>query len=434
MKFYDREVELDILRKDREMSKRFSVFTVMTGRRRIGKTELIKESEKGNKFLYFFVPRNSEPLICEQLVNDTMAALGTKLYNTGHFRDLFKQLMEYGQSNNFTFVIDEFQELARADGSITSSIQNIWDSYKNTSKVNLIVCGSVHSMMIKIFQNYREPLFGRANSIFNVDPFRPSVVKQILRDHNQNYKPDDLLFLYMLAGGVPKYIEVLMDRGATTFDKMLDYVCSPNSLFLTDGKNLLISEFGKDYGTYFSILKLISKGKTMLNEINTSMGMDCSQYLDNLEKDYNIVKRNRPIFSKENSKDVRWKISDNYIRFYFRLIDSNQSLIEMKYYDLLKKEIVDDYPQYSGLVLQEYFREKIIEERGITKIGSHWDRKGLNEIDIIALNDRDMTAKIIEVKRNPEKASLKTLKERAGTLSGLNGFKTEYRVLSLKDM
>ncbi|MDR0777871.1 MAG: ATP-binding protein [Methanomassiliicoccaceae archaeon] len=434
MKFYDREIELDILRKNRERSKNSGVLTVMTGRRRIGKTALIKESEKGNRFLYFFVPRNSETLICEQLVDDAMESMGIELINSGRFRDLFKQLMIYGQDNDFTFVIDEFQELARADEGITSSIQNLWDSYKDTSKVNLIVCGSVHSMMIRIFRDYKEPLYGRANSNFNIDPFRPSVVKQILKDHNQNYKPDDLLSVYMLTGGVPKYIAELMDNGATTFDKMLDFVCSPSSLFLTDGKDLLISEFGKEYGTYFSILKLISKGKTLLNEINTSIGVDCSQYLNNLEKDYNIVKRNRPIFSKDNSRDVRWRISDNYLRFYFRSIDSNQSLIEMKHYDLLREKIREDYSQYSGLVLQDYFKEKIAEEEKVTKIGSHWDRKGENEIDIIALNDMDMTATIIEVKRNPEKASLEKLKERAGIVSGLNEFRTDHRVLSLKDM
>jgi AAA+ ATPase superfamily predicted ATPase len=434
MKFYDRETELELLRNERELSKEVSRFTIMIGRRRIGKTALVKESEKGNKFLYFYVPRNSESLICDDLAAAVRKDLGITMFHSGRFRDLFEQLMVYGQNNNFTFMIDEFQELERANKAITSHMQNLWDMYKGSARINLIVCGSVQSMMVKIFQNYKEPLFGRATSIFSIDPFEPSVVKTILRDHNPNYRPDDLLFLYTVTGGVPKYIELLMDTKATTFDKMLDRICSPLSLFLSEGKDLLISEFGKDYGTYFSILKLISKGKTALNEINTSIGMDCSPYLDKLDREYNIVKRTRPIFSKENSRDVRWKITDNYLRFYFRLIDSNQPLIEMGYYDLLKRKIIDDYPQYSGLVLEDYFRKKIIEETKLTKMGSHWDKKGENEIDIIALNDLGMKATVAEVKRDPKKADLKQLRERAEALPELRGFETEYRLLSLKDM
>jgi len=434
MKFYDREDELKILKKTRELSREVSRFTVMTGRRRIGKTALITESEKGNRFLYFFVPHGSETLICEQLVGDAALCLGIELINSGRFQDLFKQLMAYGQRNNFTFVIDEFQELAKANDVIMSQMQNLWDTYKSTSRINLIVCGSVHSMMTKLFQDQKEPLFGRATSFFNLDHFRPSVVKTILRDHNPNYGPDDLLLLYMITGGVPKYIEYLMDEKATTFGRMLDAVCARNSLFLTEGKNLLVLEFGKDHGTYFSILRLISRGKTMLSEINAAIGKDCSPYLEKLDKEYNIVKRNRPIFSEENSRDVRWRVTDNYYRFYFRLIDKNQSMIEMKKFDLLKKEIEVDYPQYSGLVLEDYFKEKIAEEENATMIGSHWDKKGENEIDIIALNKFDKTASVIEVKRDPKKADIEVLKQRAGTLHGLKDLKTEYRVLSLKDM
>ena len=434
MKFYDRETELELLKGEKELSKEVSRFTIITGRRRIGKTALVKESEKNGKFLYFYVPRNTESLICDALAAAVKRDLGLTLFHSGRFQDLFGQLMVYGQSNNFTFMIDEFQELERANKAITSYMQDLWDTYKGTAKVNLIVCGSVQSMMVRIFQDNKEPLFGRATSKFNIGPFEPSVVKMILKDHNPKYTPDDLLFLYMVTGGVPKYIELLMDTKATTFDKMLDSICSPLSIFISEGRDLLISEFGKDHGTYLSILKLISNGKTTLNEINTSIGMDCSPYLEKLDKEYDIVKRNRPIFSKENSRDIRWKITDSYLRFYFRLIDSNQSLIEMKEYDHLKRIIKEDYPQYSGLVLEDYFRKKIIEEGNITRIGSHWDKKGENEIDIIALNRFDRTATVFEVKRDPKKADIERLRERAGMLSELNDLKTEYRVLSLKDM
>ncbi len=436
MKFYDRESEMDILKKNRDMSKNSGVFTVITGRRRIGKTTLIQESEKDREFLYLFVLRGSESLLCEQLVKNAGSDIGLKLFNTNRFRDLFEQLMIYGQENNFTFVIDEFQDLERVNGSIISSIQELWDKYKSTSKMNLIVCGSIYSMMIRIFEREKEPLFGRATSKLNVSPFRPSVIKQILRDHNPNFEPDDLLFMYMVTGGVPKYIELLMDAGATDMESMLDLVCAQDSQFMTDGKDILISEFGKEYGTYFSILQLIANGKNTMGEINTSINKESGPYLENLEKEYGLLRRSRPIFSKDNSRNIRWKISDNYLRFYFRFISSNLSLIELKRYDLLRERILTEYKQYSGSVLEDYFKEKIAEEERITEIGSYWDRTGQNEIDIIALNDMTTkpTAIVAEVKRNPKKADVEELKTKAGSISDLKAFDAEFRILSLDDV
>ncbi|MDR1404804.1 MAG: ATP-binding protein [Candidatus Methanoplasma sp.] len=434
MKFYDRKTEMAVLKRNRELSKNSGIFTVITGRRRIGKTALVHESEKRGKFLYLFVSRGSESLLCEQLTGNAETDLGIKLFNTNRFHDLFEQLMTYGEKNSFTFAIDEFQDLERINHSVMSSIQELWDKYKSTTKVNLIVCGSLYSMMIKIFEREKEPLFGRAVSKLSIGPFGPSVLKNILADYNPDYGPDDLLFLYMVSGGVPKYIEILMDRNAVRFDDMLDAVCSPDSQFLTDGKDLLISEFGKDYGTYFSILQLIAKGKNTMREMSEAIGKESGSYLDNLEKEYGLVRKNRPLFSKENSRDVRWHVSDNYLNFYFRFISGNISLTELKKYDLLKEKIRSEYTQYSGIILENYFKEKIAEEQKVTEVGSYWDRRGQNEIDIIALNDIDMTASIFEVKRNPGKADIGELKKKTASVTGLKDFEFKFGILSLNDL
>jgi len=434
MKFYDREVELGTLRKNQEMSMKSSTFTVITGRRRIGKTSLILESLKGCDYLYFQAPRGSASAICEQLVEDAREGLGIELLNTGRFRDLFKQLMQHGEKNGFTFIIDEFQELEKADGSTMSGIQNIWDLNKGRTRVNLIVCGSIYSMMIKIFQNSREPLFGRATSKFNVEPFRPSVVKAILKDHNPCYEPDDLLLLYMVTGGVPKYVESLMDAGATRFDDMLDAVCTHDSLFITEGMDLLVLEFGKEYGMYFSILRMIALGKNTLREISDAVGTEAGAHLDRLEKEYRLVRKSRPMFSAGNSRDIRWKISDNYLDFYFRFIHSGISIVGEKRYDKLRERICRDYAQYSGRVLEDYFIAKLSEEEDLTGIGSYWDRKGQNEIDIIAVDDMSKRAIVTEVKRDPKRADISKLKEKAGTVHGLKEYDVEYRALSLDDM
>ena len=435
MKFYNRTQELNILGRTWEQSKQSACFTVMVGRRRIGKTSLLLESVKGTKYLYLFVSRTSEPLLCQQFQKDAAEALGIQIFGTiTRFRDLFEQLLIFSTKKHYTLIIDEFQEFANVNSSIFSEIQNLWDQYKGNAKINFIASGSIYSMMMKIFENRKEPLFGRLTSKITLQPFAVSVIKEILNDYNPRYTPEDLLCLYMLTGGVPKYIDLLMEAGATKKSKMLDMVTSPDSPFISEGKDLLVSEFGKEYGTYFSILQLIDSEKTIQSEIDSVIGKNTGAYLANLEREYSLTTKNRPMFSRPESRKNRWSLNDNYLRFWFRFIFPNQSLIEMGKYDLLREVIDRGYEQYSGLVLEKYFRSKIAEEERITGIGSYWDNKGENEIDVIAINDLDKTAIVAEVKRNPKKIDMNILQSKVHSVKELAKYKVELQGLSLENM
>lgn len=139
MKFYNRTQELEILRRTWEQSKQSACFTVMIGRRRIGKTSLLLESVKGTKYLYLFVSRTSEPLLCQQFQKDAAEVLGIQIFGTiTRFRDLFEQLLIFSTKEHYTLIIDEFQELANVNPSIFSEIQNLWDQYKGNAKINFI--------------------------------------------------------------------------------------------------------------------------------------------------------------------------------------------------------------------------------------------------------------------------------------------------------
>ncbi|MDR0574607.1 MAG: ATP-binding protein [Tannerella sp.] len=436
MKFYNRIKELELLARTLEQSKKSSCFTVTVGRRRIGKTYLLLESVKGQKYLYLFVSRKSEPLLCEQFQKDAADALGLQIFGTiTRFKDLFEQLLIFATKEHYMLIIDEFQEFDNVNSSIFSDIQNLWDQYKDRAKINFIASGSIYSMMMKIFENRKEPLFGRLTSKITLQPFAVSVIKEILNDYNPKYTSEDLLCLYMLAGGIPKYIDLLMEAGAVTKDKILDMVTRPDSPFISEGRELLISEFGKEYGTYFSILQLIASGKTTQSEIDSIIGKNTGAYLINLDKEYSLITRNKPMFSKPESRKNRWILNDNYLRFWFRFIFPNQSLIEMGKYDLLREYINKGYEQYSGLILEKYFRSKIAEEERITNIGSYWDNKGENEIDLIALNDLDKTVMVAEVKRNPKKINLNMLQTKADSIKKeLAEYGAEFRGFSMGDM
>ena len=243
----------------------------------------------------------------------------------------------------------------------------------------------------------------------------------------------------MLSGGVAKYVFLLMESGSVTKDKMIDYVTSMTSPFLIDGKDMLVSEMGKDYGVYFSILALISRGMATQREIDSIIQKNTGAYLANLEKKFNVIKAVRPLFSKTESRNARWQITDFYLRFYFRFIYANQSLVELGQLDVLKNVILQGYEPFIGKTLESYFTAKINEERELTNIGGWWARKGESEIDIIALNSLAKTCHVYEVKRQAEKIDLSLLAKKVDAFKSflktdVSGFSFQTTGLSMEDM
>ena len=162
------------------------------------------------------------------------------------FSDVFHFIMEQGENKKFTLVIDEFQEFININESIYSDIQNYWDQYRTKTNINFVVSGSIYSLMTKIFTDKKEPLFGRADTMMKITTFTTSVLKEILQDYKPGYNNDELLALYTFTGGVPKYVELLVDNKALTIPSMIKYICQSDSPFLDEGRNLLIGEFGKN--------------------------------------------------------------------------------------------------------------------------------------------------------------------------------------------
>jgi len=434
--FYDRKTEISELNKIESQSKKTACFTVLTGRRRIGKTELLKKFSEDKNSSYLFTSRSSEKILCGQWQKKLEHDIGLKIFGEIQtLADLFEQIMLYSQTQHFILIIDEFQDLEFVNPSFFSLMQNLWDSNKDRSKINLIACGSVYSMMTKIFKDKKEPLFGRATHFIHLQPFAPSVVKEILRDFNSKFKSEDLLCLYMLSGGVAKYLFLLMQAGATTKAKMLDAVTNMASPFLTDGKDVLVSEIGKDYGIYFSILKCISSGLTSQSEIDSQIQKNTGAYLQNLEKVFGAIKPVRPLYAKEGSRNVRWQIVDEYMRFYFYFIYAHQDLIEYGSFDTLKEYILRDYETFTGKTLEHYFTAKIAEEEKFSKIGGWWDRKSQNELDIITVNDSDKSCVIYEVKRQSKKINFTPLNAKAEIFrENIPGYEVKTAGLSMDDM
>ncbi|MCQ2253751.1 MAG: ATP-binding protein [Bacteroidales bacterium] len=437
MRFYDRENEINILKQNELQAQTSATFTVLMGRRRVGKTSLLTHTLSNSEYAYLFVSKDSESLLCRKFQSIISEQLGISIYgNIVKFGELFEIVMRESQKRHFTIVFDEFQTLYKINPAIFSEIQDIWDRYHRESRINLIVSGSIQSLMKRIFEEKGEPLYGRPTSKFTLLPFSIEVLKESLQDHHPYYVNEDLLCLYMITGGVAKYVELLMDAKCTSKKRMLDYVCRPDSYFLTEGRDIMNQEFSDDSATYFSILQLIAQGMTRRTEIDSVMQKDMGVYLMNMEKNFYMVTRKKPILSRANSKTTSYAISDPFLRFWFRFICPYQSLIERQQTALLRQNIEKNYELFSGITLEQYFQTMYMETGQYTAIGNWWDRKNENEIDMVAINEIDHTGLIAEIKRNPKKISLGTLYSKIENLpkAEFGKYKFEVKGLSMEDM
>ena len=441
MRFFDREVEFDKLREIENLSCEVARFTIITGRRRIGKTEMVKKFYENKTMLYFFVARKAEADLCDIFMDEIRTKLHVPIMEGKgmSFASVFKFIMGLSQTQHITLFIDEFQDFYRVNSSIYSDMQNIWDSYKNKAHINLIVAGSVNTLMNKIFKDKKQPLFGRQTDIIHVRPFRPSVLKEIMSEYCPNYKKSDLLALYALTGGVAKYVELFIDRKKFTEKKMLDMFFERDSYFLPEGKNMLVDEFGKDYGIYFSILTLIAQGRNTRSELEQALNIkELSGYLKNLTEEYGLISKMQPIYEKSTNKNVHYTIDDQFLKFWFRFVYKYTHIIEAGGNERLKTIAERDFTTVSGKSLESYFCEMLKESGCYTRIGYWHDRKGENEIDIIAEDEVDNKIEFIEIKRQAKNFDGEILKVKSElfmkAVGTFKGYEIMHRGLSIEDM
>lgn len=419
----------------------FVKFRILQRRRRIGKTEMVKKFYENKTMLYFFVARKAEADLRDIFIDEIRTKLNIPMLDSKgmSFAAIFKFMMELSLTQHINLYMDEFQDFYRVNPSIYSDMQNIWDSYKNKSHIHLIVAGSVNTLMNKIFKDKKHPLFGRQTDTIHVRPFSPSVLKEIMSEYYPSYKKSDLLALYTLTGGVAKYVELFIDRKKFTEKKMLDMFFERDSYFLPEGKNMLVDEFGKDYGIYFSILTLIAQGKNTRSELERALNIkELSGYLKNLNEEYGLISKMQPLYEKSSNKNVHYTINDQFLKFWFRFIYKYTHIIEAGGNERLKTIAERDFTTVSGKSLESYFNEVLKESGGYTRLGYWHDRKGENEIDIIAEDEVDNKIEFIEVKRQTKNFDENALKAKSElflkAVGSFKGHEIIYRGLSIEDM
>lgn len=426
MQFYGREHETALLRRYQKISRTGpSQMVVVAGRRSVGKTHLIQEAlnEPSGRapFLYFFVHRDkTEKGNIDAFLRLHADALGMAdlPVTFPDLRSLVEFILQRSKTQPMTLVIDEFQNLKTVSPAVFGDLQELWDRYAVQARLLLVTAGSDARTMREITHNPKAPLYGRLSIFIRLQPLPLVVLRQILEDHSHGCATaDDHLALWMLTGGVAKYVERLMDAGCVTKEAMIEYAASPSSCFWTEGELLLKAVFKRDVATYFAVLEAVSQGVSERAKLTAlfQKEIDISGHLKKLEEHFSLLTRQKPFDAGAKGRHFRLLVDDVFLRFWFRYLFANRSLLELGPggSKQLAHAILTDFPEYAAESLKEYFMRELMENGTVSMCAPWWNRKGGDEIDIVAYQPFAKRLLFIEVKQDPRKIDLRKLKEKS---------------------
>lgn len=402
-------------------------FLVITGRRRVGKTELIKEFIRGKKALYYFVDSNkSIEVLLREFSQYTAEMLKLPSYvKIDSPESLVEFIFTHGE---IVVVFDEFQRFQKIYHAFITQLQKNWDIRGKESKVFLIVSGSSVGMIKKIFIAGGAPLFKRADNIITLKPFKAQQILTVLDDLGIK-ELKEKLNLYFLFGGTIYYYRLLekyeCKNLADALKKLIFNDLAPLQREMSD---VLIEEFGKEHATYYEIFSAIADGKAKQKEIADHTHISASSlppYLDELINILDLVEHRVPVTEEDTrSKKGRYFLKDNFFRFYARFIYRNMSLYKSGRYDLLMEKTLSEWSTFSGWAFEEMVQEILREEFSgeYERIGSWWNRRG-DEIDLLALSrNKGLAVEINNTELSIEEALniIEELKEKRELVKGIN--------------
>ena len=395
MDFIGRTSELATLNAELEHG---SGFVVIYGRRRVGKTTLIKEFIKDKRAFYFLATTESEAQSMKRFAGELSRTTKNPMLSKVTFTDwlnLFQVVADDHPDEKKVLVIDEFPYLVKTNPDFPSILQNAWDEVLKDHNVMLILCGSLISMMKKHALAYDSPLYGRRTAQIRLMPLQFTDVYAA-----QNLSFEQAVEQYAITGGVPKYMEFFQTEEPLV-EQIRRVVLSKNS-FLYEEPDFLLNEEVQTPINYFSVLKAISDGNHKLSKISMTMEQDTSAITPYLKTliDLGFVIKNVPITEKnpERSRKSLYYVSDNFIRFWFRYVypfkgelelDNQQIVLDEMGKDFKQKFVAFAYESICRNIFAELCRKGQI-DFAPSRIGSYWrnDNEGDTEIDVAAVDNQ----------------------------------------------
>lgn len=396
MRFIGRKNELHTLNTEYN---RNSSFVVIYGRRRVGKTTLIKEFLKNKTAFYYLATEELESQSMKRLANVIARTTKNTLLQKIEFTDwldLFQLIADYKPEEKKVLVIDEFPYLVKTNSAFPSILQNAWDEFLKDSNVMLILSGSLIGMMQKHVLSYDSPLYGRRTAQMRLTPLPFTSIYE-----TQNLPFEQAVEQFALTGGVPKYLEFFED-GRPLEEQLKDAVFSKNG-FLYEEPNFLLKSESLTAVNYFSIIKTIADGNHKLGKIASALGQESSSltpYLSTLS-DLGFIEKRTPITEKnpEKSRKGLYFIADNFLRFWFCYVYPYKGELELDNMQIVLDEIHKDFKEkFVAFAYEDICKDifaKLCSNNAISfvpsRIGSYWlnDYDGDTEIDVMSVDHQN---------------------------------------------
>lgn len=392
--FVNRIEELKAL--EDEYMKKSASFSVVYGRRRVGKTALLSKYIEGKSSIYLYITLSdlkSQLIAFIQQIRKFTPASIAKHLKFDSFEEALEFISELKLEEKLVLVIDEYQYLTQLDKSFSSKLQKIWDMNLVDSNIHLVLCGSVLSMMHSEVLAYNSPLYGRRTSQFHIKAIKFNYLKEFLPTCSNL----ELMQVYASFGTIPKYLNEY-DASLSFMQNIEQNILNKNSYLYSEGEFLLKDEIS-DARTYFSILESISKGNTKIGHIGTSLGFSSSHLTKYMQRliELDIVAKEIPITETNplKSKFGRYKIKDKFLNFWFFYVFKNYNYLEIEQKRAVLDEIELNFnDRFVSFAFEDFVLEDILlHPRNYldfipTKVGRWWNNK--EEIDIVAFDDKNI--------------------------------------------
>ena len=437
MKFIGRKNELQALENE---YRRDDGFVVIYGRRRVGKTTLLKQFIKDKKALYFLATEEIEQQNIRRFA-DALAGFTNQDFiknaNFSDWEDLFKLFSLHDPLEKKILILDEFQYLVAQNPAFPSLFQRIWDEYLKENGIMVILCGSLISMMTTQVLSYGSPLYGRRTAQIRLLPLGFSEILDEMTDISF----EDLVRLYSVTGGVPKYLE-FFQNGKSLFENIEEVILSKSG-FLYEEPLFLLGREVREPVTYFSIIKCIAQGNRKPSQIGAVLeksSQELAPYLSTLIE-LGLVEKRVPVTEKspEKSRKGLYHISDHFLEFWFRFVYPYKSELELDnrrpVLDRLNRHFIDTHVSFiyedicRNLLEQMIVREQI--DFVLSKSGSYWN--GSTQIDVMAIDAEGSRVIAGECKYHEAPVGMEVyvdLQEKCDRVPELGNLKISYMIFS----
>lgn len=435
MTFINREKELKSLN---DMWKQNQAhFMVIYGKRRVGKTELIKQFIKNKPGIYFLADKRSNHEQLRELgrmfgnyFNDSLLAKR----GFSEWLDVFRFLKEK-TDKPFIFAVDEYPYLVEVDKSISSVFQKGWDEYLKNSQVFLLLSGSSISMMEAEALIYQSPLFGRRTGQYFLKPMSFSESRQFF----PKMKFEDFVGIFSIAGGMPAYI-LQFDRTLSLEENIKQNIINRTN-YLYNEIEFILKEELREPKNYLSILRAIAWGKAKFGEIVNETGLEknvLNKYLDTLVK-LHLIEKEIPVTENKPHKSRKgiYKVTDNFFRFWFYYIFPYKSNLEIGNIDEVMRAIEESFINLEAITYEKISQELLWQLKAkifpFERIGCWWEKE--QEMDLVGLNEKSKEIIFGEVKWSKNQVGIdiyQKLKEKAKKVSWYLDDRKEYYILFSK--